>query len=159
MPEDMPDRMPDRMSNRMPDRMPEDLPDRMSDGMNWMPWWGSLEAKYFFWFWADHIGFQVIQKFLIWIPAATCKWTQLEGVKNRPLWPCFCAIPRCRERLNLPKNGEFSTTSTFPPSSWLRKNLGSRLWYVKHSHGSHKQKSGWFWWFTYLKHISRGDSP
>ena len=27
-----------------------DMPDRMSDGMNWMPWWGSLEAKYFFCF-------------------------------------------------------------------------------------------------------------
>ena len=64
MPDGMPDRMPDRMSEDMPDgmsedmtdrmpedmrdRMPEGIPDRMSDGMNWMPWWGSLEAKYFF---------------------------------------------------------------------------------------------------------------
>ena len=49
MSEDMPDRMsedmPDRISNKMPNKMPEDLPDRMPDGMNWMPWWGSLEAK------------------------------------------------------------------------------------------------------------------
>ena len=35
------------LQHRMPNRMPEDLPDRMSDGMNWMPWWGSLEAKFF----------------------------------------------------------------------------------------------------------------
>ena len=39
--------VPDRMSNRMPDRTLEDLPDRMSDGMNWMPWWGSLEASWY----------------------------------------------------------------------------------------------------------------
>ena len=26
-----------------------DMPDRLSDGINWMPWWGSLEVKYFFW--------------------------------------------------------------------------------------------------------------
>ena len=51
LPEDMTDRMPedmpDRISNRMPNRMPEGLPDWMADGMNWMPWWGSLEAKQF----------------------------------------------------------------------------------------------------------------
>ena len=51
MPKRMPDRMPD--SEDMPDRMSEDLPDRMSDGMNWMPWWGSLEAKYFFCRWSN----------------------------------------------------------------------------------------------------------
>ena len=48
MSEDMRERMPDRLSEDKPDRMSEDMPDRMSDGMNWMPWWGSLEAKYVF---------------------------------------------------------------------------------------------------------------
>ena len=43
-------RMSDRISNRMPDKMPEDWQDTMSDGMNWMPLWGSLDAKYFFYF-------------------------------------------------------------------------------------------------------------
>ena len=47
MPDRMPEDMPDRSSNRMPNRMPEDLPDRMLDGMNWMPWWGSIEAAWF----------------------------------------------------------------------------------------------------------------
>ena len=48
MPEDMPDRMSEDVPDGMPDRMSEDMPNRMSDGMNWVPWWGSLEAKYFF---------------------------------------------------------------------------------------------------------------
>ena len=47
MPDRMSEDMPDRISNRMPNRMLEDLPDRMSNGMNWMSWWGSLEAKHF----------------------------------------------------------------------------------------------------------------
>ena len=85
MSEDMPDRMPDRMSEDLPDRMSEDLQDRMSedlpdgmpdryarlyqivpnrisDGINWMPWWGSLEEKYFFLQLASvHFGFWGVQ--------------------------------------------------------------------------------------------------
>ena len=72
MPKRMPDRMsedmPDRMSEDMPDRMIEcqiDMPDRLSDGMNWMPWWGSLEATYFFVF--REVLEVLVSSWLIWI--------------------------------------------------------------------------------------------
>ena len=54
MPEYMPNRtleyMPDRrMSEYMPDRMPKYMPGCVPAYMpDRMPWWGSLEAKYFF---------------------------------------------------------------------------------------------------------------
>ena len=95
MPEDMPDRMPDRTSNRMPDRMPEDLPDRMSDGMNWMPWWGSLEAKQLLY----NVGPPKIAKQLSW--CIFCLFAIVNGV----------FINQFLKRLGVP-------TSYLPSPSW-----------------------------------------
>ena len=77
-PDRMSEDMPDRISNRMPNRMPEDWLDRMSDGMNWMPWWGSLESKQGNFVlttthWSSNI-FSIKKAFII---ATSCPWLLL----------------------------------------------------------------------------------
>ena len=66
----MPEDMPDGISNRMPDRMPTDLPNRMSDGMNWMPWWGSLETKWFWFVRWKLVSSKVWQHSRLWLAAS-----------------------------------------------------------------------------------------
>ena len=89
-----------------------DMPDRLSDGMNWMPWWGSLEAKYFF-------NYRLFSSIGLW----EIEQHDLSYSQSAP--GCWSRAHKVKKMGRLAVRYEQDGTTSWQANSWWTRSAGS----------------------------------